>query len=74
MRIRKSSFDAESLAKPEMSDITPMWTNNSDVTLDHAHNPDHSICLWIQIRIHYGSESRFGQIEYGLIHTEGLSK
>jgi len=24
-------------------------------------NPDHSICQWIQIRIHYGSESRFGK-------------
>ena len=29
-------------------------------------NPDHSICRRIRIRIHYESESRFGQIEYGL--------
>ena len=29
-------------------------------------NPDHSICQWIQIRIHYENEYRFGQIEYGL--------
>ena len=29
-------------------------------------NPDHSICQWIQIRPHCETESRFGQIEYGL--------
>ena len=29
-------------------------------------NPDHSICQWIQIRFHYESDSRFGEIEYGL--------
>jgi len=29
-------------------------------------NPVHSICLWIRIWTHYESESRFGQIEYGL--------
>jgi len=28
-------------------------------------NADHSICQWIQIRIHYETESRFSQIEYG---------
>jgi len=31
-------------------------------------NPDRSICQWIQIRIHYESESRFGHIEYRLNH------
>jgi len=29
--------------------------------------PDHMICQWIQIWIHCETESRFGQIEYGLI-------
>jgi len=37
-------------------------------------NPDHSICQWIQIRIHYETKSRFGQIEYGLNSTVTVSK
>ena len=59
-RIRNSSFDADSPAKPEVNDVTPasqMWTDNNDVTLDHAHesrpfdlpvnpNPD-SLRIWI---------------------------
>jgi len=28
-------------------------------------DPDRSICQWIRIQIHYETESRFGQIEYG---------
>jgi len=27
-------------------------------------NPGHSFCKWIQIRIHYETESRLVQIEY----------
>jgi len=37
-------------------------------------NPDYSICKWIQVRILYETESRFGQIEYGLGMTFTLSR
>jgi len=68
----ESSFDANSLAKPEVlrskmtshrhhqrkqTTVTSHWTTPTD--------PERSICQRIQVRIHYEIESRFGQIEYG---------
>jgi len=61
----ESSFDVDSLAKPELNSnitnkritMTPLPTTST--------NPDHSVCPWIQIQIQYESESGFGQIEYG---------
>ena len=50
IRICKSSesgFDADSLAKPEVNDLTPAsptWTNNNDVTMEHALESRPSIC------------------------------
>ena len=68
----ESSFDADSLAKPEMlsSKTTSHQHHQRKQTTMTFHwttptNPDRSICQWIQIRIHYETESRFGKIEYG---------
>ena len=44
--------------------MTSHWTTPT--------NSDHSICQRIQIRIHYESESRFDQIEYGLNRDKTL--
>ena len=65
----ESSFDADSLAKPEVNDVTHTSPTKRTAMTSYwtsPTNPDHSICQWIRIQIHYESESRFGQIEYAL--------
>jgi len=63
----------DSLAKPEVLSskmASAVVNQHKQITLTSLltarSNPDRSICQWIQIRIHYETESRFGRIEYGL--------
>ena len=63
VRESESSFDADSLAKPEAlsSRKASHQHHQRKRTTMMSHlttpvNPDHSICQWIEIRIHYESE------------------
>ena len=48
--------------------------NNNKINSTTFTDPDHSICQWIQVRIHYESESGFSQIEYGLTFSSCTAK
>ena len=65
----KSSFDVDSLAKPE---VTSAYKRKR-IAMTTPANPDHSICQWIRIRNHYESESRFVRSNTALVYLPPVS-